>query len=127
MFPNDLKYTKDHEWVKVDGDKVRFGITSHAQEAMGDVVYVELPDVDEEFNAGDSLATVESVKAVSDCYSPVDGKVVTINEALLDSPEIVNSSPYENGWFVELEVSDKSQFDGLMNSEEYKKFLEEEE
>jgi glycine cleavage system H protein len=127
MFPKDLKYTKDHEWVKVDGDKVKIGITSHAQEALGDIVYVELPDEDEDFNAGDSFATIESVKAVSDCYAPVDGKVIAVNEEVLDSPELVNSSPYENGWFVELEVSDKSLLDDLMSSEEYEKFLEEDE
>ncbi|MBZ4686548.1 MAG: glycine cleavage system protein [Clostridia bacterium] len=127
MYPENLKYTKDHEWVKIEGDKVKIGITYHAQDALGDVVFVELPEVDDEFEAGESFGTVESVKAVSDCYAPVSGKITAINEDILDSPELVNSSPYDDGWFIEMEVTDSSELDQLMNSEEYQKYLEEEE
>lgn len=125
MIEKDLKYTKDHEWVKVEGNKARVGITHHAQEAMGDVVFVELPEVDDEIAAHDSLGTVESVKAVSDVYAPVGGKVVEVNSALLDSPELVNSDPYGEGWMVVIEMEDPSQLDELMTAEEYEAYLKE--
>ena len=96
MIPTDRKYTKEHEWILVQGNVAKIGITDHAQEAMGDIVYVELPAIDDEFSAGDSLAVVESVKAVSQIYTQIAGKVVEVNEALDDSPEILNSDPYGN-------------------------------
>lgn len=127
MINKDLKYTKEHEWVKVEGNKAKVGITHHAQEAMGDVVFVELPEVDDEIGVNDSLGTVESVKAVSDVYAPVGGKVVEINEALLDSPELINSDPYGEGWIAVIEMEDPSQVDELMSADEYEAFLKEEE
>lgn len=127
MYPKDLKYTKEHEWVKLEGNKVTIGITFHAQEAMGDVVFVELPEVGDEFGADEAFGSIESVKAVSDVYTPIAGKVVAINEALLDSPELVNNEPYGQGWMVQLEVDDLSALEGLMSAEEYEDFLKEEE
>lgn len=125
MIEKDLKYTKEHEWVKVEGNRARVGITHHAQEAMGDVVFVELPEVGDEVAVSDSLGTVESVKAVSDVYAPVGGKIVEVNSALLDSPELVNSDPYGEGWMVVIEMEDPSQLDDLMSAEEYEEFLKE--
>ncbi|MBO8168408.1 MAG: glycine cleavage system protein GcvH [Thermoanaerobacteraceae bacterium] len=126
MFPKDFKYSREHEWVKIEGTKVRLGITHYAQDALGDVVFVELPEVGTEFAANDSIGVIESVKAVSDVYTPVSGKVVAINEALLDSPELVNEDPYGDGWIVEMEMSDTGELDNLMTAEEYQKFLKEE-
>jgi glycine cleavage system H protein len=127
MVKSELKYSKDHEWVLVDGNKVKIGISDHAQEALGDVVFVELPEEGDEVTANESFGTVESVKAVSDVYSPVSGKVVEINEALLDSPELINSDPYGEGWMIAVELDDASQLDELMSAEEYEAFLKEEE
>lgn len=128
MYPEDLKYSKEHEWVKVEeGNRIKIGLTHFAQDAMGDVVFVELPEEEDEFEAGESFATVESVKAVTDCYMPVSGKIVAVNEALFDSPELVNSAPYNEGYFVEVEVNDLSEVEALMSADEYQKFLEEEE
>ncbi len=126
MNPSNLKYTKDHEWVKVEGNKVTLGITDHAQSALGDVVFVELPNVGDELEAGKPLGVVESVKAVSDVYSPVSGTVTAINEALLDSPETLNQDAFGAGWMVEVEVEDLSQLDGLMDAAQYEAFLQEE-
>ncbi|KUO50707.1 MAG: glycine cleavage system protein H [Desulfitibacter sp. BRH_c19] len=127
MYPVELKYSKDHEWVKVDGNEVTLGITFHAQEAMGDVVFVELPGVGDAFEDGESFANIESVKAVSDCYTPVKGTVTAINETLEDSPELINNEPYGEGWIIKMEVEDISVLDSLMSSEEYQEFLKEEE
>ncbi|MEW6624681.1 MAG: glycine cleavage system protein GcvH [Bacillota bacterium] len=127
MYPVELKYTKDHEWVKAEGNIVVVGITFHAQEAMGDVVFVELPEAGDSFDEGESFANIESVKAVSDCYAPVAGTVVEINEALLDSPELINSDPYGEGWMVKLEIEDVSVLDDLLTAEQYQAFLKEEE
>ncbi len=124
MYPEELKYTEDHEWVRVEDGKAYVGVTHYAQEQLGDVVFVELPDVDEEFEMGDTFGVVESVKTVSDLFMPLSGKVVEINEDLEDSPEAVNEDPYRAGWIVAIELSDKSQLDELMDSETYKKTLE---
>ncbi|HHV26634.1 glycine cleavage system protein GcvH [Anaerosalibacter bizertensis] len=120
-----LLYTKDHEWIKVEGDKAYIGVTDYAQDSLGDIVYVELPDIDDEFEMEDSFAVVESVKAAADIYIPVDGRVLEINEELEDDPSLVNEDPYEN-WMILVELEDKSQLDELMDHEEYEKFLEEE-
>src|SRR5690554_6911043 len=122
-FPSELKYSKDHEWVKVDGSKAVIGITAHAAEALGDVVFVELPEVDDSVAANDAFGSVESVKAVSDVFSPVSGKVVAINEALLDSPELVNSDPYGEGWMIEVEMDDPAELDELLSAGDYEAFL----
>jgi len=127
MIKSELKYSKDHEWVLVEGNKAKIGISDHAQDALGDVVFVELPEEGDEVTANESFGTVESVKAVSDVYSPVSGKVVEVNEALLDSPELINSDPYGEGWMIVVELDDASQLDGLMSAEEYEAFLKEEE
>ncbi|MBZ2175272.1 glycine cleavage system protein GcvH [Schnuerera sp. xch1] len=121
----DLYYTNDHEWLKVDGDEAYIGLSDFAQDSLGDIVYVELPEVDDEFDKDDAFSAVESVKAASDVFMPVDGKITEINEDLLDSPELLNEDSYEN-WIIKIEISDKSQLDDLMSSDEYEKFLDEE-
>jgi glycine cleavage system H protein len=120
-----LFYSNDHEWVRVEGTKAYVGITDFAQHALGEIVYVELPEVDEEFSAGDVFSVIESVKAASDSYLPVSGKVLEVNEALEDSPQLINEDPYEN-WIVAVEMTDKSDLDNLMNEEEYKEFCSKE-
>lgn len=125
MIKSELKYSKDHEWVLVEGNKVKIGISDHAQDALGDVVFVELPEEGDEVAANESFGTVESVKAVSDVYSPVSGKVVESNQALLDAPELINSDPYGEGWMIVVELEDASQLDELMSAEEYEAFLKE--
>ncbi|XP_028759292.1 glycine cleavage system H protein 2, mitochondrial-like [Neltuma alba] len=122
----DLKYLDSHEWVKVDGHSATVGITDHAQDHLGDVVYVELPEVGASVTQGQSFGAVESVKATSDVNSPVSGKVVEINEKLESSPALVNSSPYENGWIIKVEMSDNGELNKLMDSDQYSKFCEEE-
>ncbi len=124
MYPEELKYTDDHEWVRVENGKAYVGVTHYAQEQLGDVVFVELPDIGEEFEMGDSFGVVESVKTVSDLFMPLSGKVVEINEDLEDSPEAVNEDPYGEGWIIAIELSDESQLDQLMDSEAYQKTLE---
>ena len=113
--PSELKYSKEHEWVKVEGNTVTIGITEYAQGELGDIVFVELPEVDDEINEGDTFGSVESVKTVSELYAPVSGKVVESNEELEDSPEFVNESPYEKAWMVKVELSDESQLDDLLS------------
>jgi glycine cleavage system H protein len=122
----DLKYADSHEWVKVDGKSAIVGITDHAQDHLGDVVYVELPEVGTSVKQGGSFGAVESVKATSDINSPVSGNVVEINEELRDSPGLVNGSPYEKGWIMKVEISDAEELNSLMDSEKYSKFCEEE-
>ncbi|MCA1687303.1 MAG: glycine cleavage system protein GcvH [Actinobacteria bacterium] len=122
--PEELQYTKSHEWVRTEDDTATIGITDHAQEELGDIVYVELPEQGATFDAGDSFGTVESVKAVSDLYAPVGGEVVEVNEALNDSPEKINEDPYGDGWIVKLRVSDEGD---LLSASDYEQLLEEEE
>ena len=118
---DDLKYTKTHEWVKLTGTKAKIGITDHAQEALTDIVFVELPTVGKEVKKGEELCVVESVKSVSEVYAPVSGKVVAVNTKLDDSPEIINNSPYDDGWLVELEIKDKTEVNTLLDATTYKK------
>lgn len=127
MDTTTLKYTKEHEWVKVEGNKVRIGITDHAQKALGDVVFVELPAVGDELESGKAFGVIESVKAVSDVYAPVSGTVTLINEILLDSPETINQDAYGEGWMIELELTDPGEVDGLLDEAQYQQFLQEEE
>ncbi|HHY69696.1 MAG TPA: glycine cleavage system protein GcvH [Bacillota bacterium] len=124
-YPENLKYTKDHEYVRLEGNKAYVGITFYAQDQLGDVVFVELPELGTEVKQGEVLATVESVKAVSDVYAPVSGTIVEINEELNDSPEIVNNDPYGEGWICAIELSNLSEVDALMGHEEYRKLVEE--
>ncbi|XVE94255.1 hypothetical protein REPUB_Repub01dG0265800 [Reevesia pubescens] len=122
----DLNYADSHEWVKFNGDSATIGITDHAQDHLGDVVYVELPEVGAAVKQGESFGAVESVKATSDVNSPVSGKVVEVNEELSNSPALINSSPYENGWIIKVELNDAGELKNLMDSEAYSKFCEEE-
>jgi len=125
-YPSGLKYSREHEWVKVEGDIALIGITDFAQDELGDVVYVELPDVGTELEANNTFGVVESVKAVSDLYSPITGTVTEVNERLNDEPELVNSEPYDEAWMLRIEMSDASEVDGLLGADEYKSFVEEE-
>ena len=117
--PEELKYATSHEWARLDGDIVTVGISDHAQDALGDLVYVELPSVGDSVQAGDEAGVVESVKAASDIYAPVSGEIVEINEALADSPETVNSAPYTDGWLYRIRISDASELDKLLSADEY--------
>lgn len=122
--PADLKYTKSHEFVKVlEGNKARVGLTFHAQSELGDITFVELPDIDSEYSKGDSFGVVESVKAVSDVYMPVDGKVIEVNGNLEDTPELINEDPYEKGWLIVIEMNNPAQLNELMSKEQYEKEL----
>ena len=119
MVPADLRYTKDHEWVRVDGDMATVGITAYAAEQLGDIVFVELPDAGRSVDQFAAFGVVESVKAVSDLFAPVSGEVVEANAALAGSPELVNASPYEDGWMVRVRVTDAGQLDGLLDADAY--------
>lgn len=121
--PSDLKYTREHEWARVQGKTVVVGVTAHAQESLGDVVYVELPKVGATLTAGKQFGVIESTKAVSELYAPLSGTVVKVNDALSDNPSTVNTDPYGAGWIVELEPSDTKQLDGLMSPEAYGELL----
>ena len=123
--PEDLHYTKDHEWLRVEGNAGTVGITHFAQEALGDVVYVELPKVEEKFSAGEPFGSVESVKSVNELFTPVSGQVMAVNEALVDSPELVNSAPYGDGWMMKIQFASQAEVDALLNSTEYEDFLAE--
>ena len=128
MNPPDLKYSKEHEWVKTETDTVVvIGITEFAQENLGDVVFVEIPDVGADLTQFEKMGEIESVKAVSDLFSPVSGKVMERNEALIDSPELVNEGPYEQGWMLKIELSNASELDGLLSVGDYEAFLKSEE
>ena len=124
--PSDLKFLDSHEWIKVDENTVIVGISDHAQNELGEVVFVELPAIGDEFISGDEAAVVESVKAASEVYTPISGEVIEVNETLEENPELVNTSPYEEGWFFKLEVSDENlgSIDSLMTAEEYSSMLE---
>jgi len=124
--PNDLKFLDSHEWIKEDENTVIVGISDHAQSELGEVVFVELPAVGDEFVSGDEAAVVESVKAASEVYTPISGEVIEVNDALEENPELVNTSPYEEGWFFKLKVSDENlgSIDSLMTAEEYSSMLD---
>ena len=124
--PSDLKFLDSHEWLKVDDNTAVVGISDHAQNELGEVVFVELPAIGDEFVSGDEAAVVESVKAASEVYTPISGEVIEVNEALEENPELVNTSPYEDGWFFKLKVSDENlgSTDGLMTAEEYSSMLD---
>ena len=122
-FPEDLKYSKEHEWVKVDGGMVIIGITAHAQDELGDVVYVEAPEVGSSVDASGTFGVVESVKAVSDLYAPVSGKVIEVNSRLEEEPELINTDPYNEAWIIKVEMTDSSELDALLTSEEYSSYV----
>ncbi|WP_028109189.1 glycine cleavage system protein GcvH [Ferrimonas futtsuensis] len=125
--PSELKYTSSHEWIRPEGDnEYTIGITEHAQELLGDMVFVDLPDVGDEVNAGDDTAVAESVKAASDVYSPLTGEVVAINEELEDSPELVNSDPFGDGWLFRIRISDEAELANLLDGEGYQAVIDDE-
>ncbi|MBC8591549.1 glycine cleavage system protein GcvH [Wansuia hejianensis] len=121
----DLFYSDDHEWVKVEGNEAYIGITDFAQNQLGDIVYVELPEIDDEIEKEEPFSAIESVKAASDVYMPIDGKVIEVNEQLLDSPELINDDAFES-WIIKVELTDKGQLDDLMSSKEYEEYISEE-
>jgi glycine cleavage system H protein len=123
--PADLKYTKEHEWVKVEGNTVVVGITHYAQGELGDIVFVELPAVDDRVEQAETFGTIEAVKAVSDLFSPITGKVVAINERLQEEPELINSEPYGEGWMLKIEMSDPAEVEKLLSSGDYEKIITE--
>ena len=125
-YPDDRFYSKSHEWIRVEGETATIGITDHAQKELGDVVFVELPDLGEIFDEGQEFGTIESVKAVSELFLPVAGEIVDVNKTLVDEPNAVNEDPHGDGWLVQVKVSSDGVLDGLMNAAAYEKFVEEE-
>jgi glycine cleavage system H protein len=121
--PENLRYSKDHEWVSVDGDNATIGITDYAQHSLGDVVYVELPKAGEEFSGHEAFGSVESVKAVSEIFTPISGEVTEVNDGLNDTPEVVNADPYGEGWMVKLKMSNAGECDALLSAAEYEEYL----
>lgn len=124
--PSELKYSREHEWIRVEGNLVTIGITDYAQEELGDIVNVELPDEGDEIHKDEAFGAVESVKASSEVFSPVSGKIIEVNEPLLDAPEMINEDPYDEGWMVKVELSDSSELDELMDAAGYMQYIEEE-
>lgn len=122
--PADLKYTQDHEWIRVEGKTAVVGVTDFAQGELGDVVFVEIETEGEELNKGETFGTVEAVKTVSDLFMPVGGKVLEVNEALADEPELVNKDPYGKGWMIKIDIADLGEIDELLSAEDYKKMIE---
>ena len=125
--PKDNLYTRDHEWVRIEGNKAEVGITDHAQKALGDIVFVELPEIEDEIDAGDEFGSIESVKAVTSLFMPMSGRVIAVNTELKDGPEIINEECYDEGWVIRLELSNQEESTELLSSEDYKEFLLEEE
>ncbi len=121
--PNHLLYTREHEWIEKNDDVVTIGITEHAQESLGDLVYVELPEIGQDVEAGDHFAVVESVKAASEVYSPVTGEVIEVNSELEEEPEIINEAPYDDGWIVKIRLEDADELEDLMDSDSYEAFI----
>jgi glycine cleavage system H protein len=126
MNPENLKYHKEHTWVKVSGKRATVGITDYAQDALGDIVYIDLPDADTSVEANSELAEIESTKATSSVISPVSGTVIEVNEDLSESPEVINEEPYGKGWIAVLEIEDNAELDDLMDATDYEKYIEEE-
>ncbi len=122
--PDQLRYSSDHEWLSRDGSRVRIGITDYAQDSLGDVVFVQLPTVGQSFAAGDSIGEVESTKSVSDIYAPVAGSVIAVNDALVDSPQLLNEDPYGEGWICEIELTDAADVDNLLDATAYGGLIE---
>ena len=127
MNPTNIKYSKTHEWAKAEGNIITFGITDHAQTSLGDVVFVELPEIGATVSAGEAYGTIESVKAVSDVVAAVSGKVIEINEAVIDAPDTLNSDPYGEGWLIKIEAENLSELESMMSVSEYETFVAEEE
>jgi glycine cleavage system H protein len=126
MYPEEFRYSKEHEWIKIDGDRGTIGITDYAQQQLGDVVYIELPEVGSSYAAADVFGSIESVKAVSELFSPVSGEVVEVNGEAADSPELVNKDPHGKAWLIVLKLSEPSELENLMSASDYQKYVEEE-
>ncbi len=126
MYPSDLKYDKEHEWVRLEGDVAIIGISHFAQNQLGEVVYVDLPSEGDAVTVGEPFGEIESVKSVSEVYSPADGEIVKVNSGLADTPETVNEDPYGEGWMIQVKLADPSQLDGLLSAEEYEAFVSKE-
>jgi len=126
MNPNDFKYHKEHTWVKASGKKATVGITNYAQEALGDIVYIDLPEIDASVEANAEMSEIESTKATSAVIAPVSGTIIEVNENLADAPEIINEEPYSKGWIAIIEMDNESELDDLMDADEYEKYIEEE-
>jgi glycine cleavage system H protein len=126
-FPDDLRYTREHEWARTRDGRIVVGITDFAQDQLGDIVYVELPDVGDPVKKGESFGVVESTKAVSELFAPLSGKVVEVNDPLADAPETINEDPYEEGWMIVIEPSDRKELEALMDAKTYRAFVEEQE
>ena len=125
--PEDNLYTREHEWVRIEGNKAEVGITEHAQKSLGDIVYVELPEIGDEIDAGDEFGSIESVKAVNSIYMPMSGNIIAVNTELKDSPETINEECYDEGWLIRFELSNQEESSELLSSKDYKEFLQEEE
>lgn len=125
-YPDDLKYTRDHEWIRIEGDVATIGVTEYAQEQLGDIVYVELPPEGEEFSKNDTFGVIESVKAVSDCFTPLSGTVTETNNLLSENPEMINEDCYGEGWMIRLELMDDKETEGLLDNTQYAEFVKEE-
>ena len=125
--PKNNLYTRDHEWVRIEGNKAEVGITDHAQIALGDIVFVELPDTEDEIDAGDEFGSIESVKAVTSLFMPMSGRIIAVNTELKDGPEIINEECYEEGWLIRLELSNQDESSELLSADDYKEFLLDEE
>ena len=126
MYPEEYRYSKEHEWIKVDGDRGTIGITDYAQQQLGDVVFVELPEVGATFSAQEVFGNIESVKAVSELFCPISGEILEINQTAVDSPELVNKDPHGEAWLIVLKIQDPAQVAGLLSAADYQKYLEEE-
>ncbi|RZO47027.1 MAG: glycine cleavage system protein GcvH [Proteobacteria bacterium] len=125
--PEDNLYTREHEWLRIEGNKAEVGITEHAQKSLGDIVYVELPEIGDEIDAGDEFGSIESVKAVNSIYMPMSGNIIAVNTELKDSPETINEECYDEGWLIRFELSNQEESSELLSSKDYKEFLQEEE
>jgi glycine cleavage system H protein len=126
MYPQEYRYSKDHEWIRVEGDRGKVGVTDYAQKQLGDVVFLELPEIGRTLKAGEQFGTVESVKAVSELFSPVTGEVVEVNKALVEKPEAINKDPHGAAWMIELKITDKASLDGLMDAAAYQALVDSE-
>ena len=122
--PSDIKYTKEHEWVSLDGETATIGITDYAQSQLGDIVFVEFPDINSEINQNETFGVIEAVKTVADLFAPVSGEIIEVNSSLEDSPNFINSDPYGSGWIIKVKINDSNEYNGLMSSDDYEEHIQ---
>ena len=122
--PNDIKYTKEHEWVSLDGETATIGITDYAQSQLGDIVFVEFPDINSEINQNETFGVIEAVKTVADLFAPVSGEIIEVNSSLEDSPNFINSDPYGSGWIIKIKINEPNEYNGLMSSDDYEEHVQ---